>query len=83
MSQQLLREAIDVLRDIRMEIHGVAEDSVISQLDKVIDHLEADLISGRCHRINAKDLLVMLGWILESLPEFAKILDRVIKHLTN
>jgi len=82
MKHQLLRQTIDVLKNIRMEIHSVAEDGVINQLDKIINDLEADYVNDTCHKINAKDLLVMLGWILERLPDFAKILEKLIKQLT-
>jgi hypothetical protein len=82
MNHQLLGETIGVLKNIRMEIHDIAENGVINQLDKIIQDLEADYAKDFSHKIEAKDILVLLGWLIEHLPKFAEIVERLIKRFT-
>ena len=74
MNEQLLREALVVLNDIRSELSGNAEDSVICQLDRAIQDLE--VVERECsEEITPRDLLELLGKVLEKLPAILALIE--------
>lgn len=80
MKERLLRNSIDALESIRLELHGNVEDSVLDMLDKAISDLEE--IQQGSKEISARDVLNILGQVLEKLPvliELIRILSIVLK----
>jgi len=80
MNERLLRNSIDTLESIRLELHGNVEDSVLDMLDKAISDLEE--IQQGSKEISARDVLNILGQVLEKLPvlvELIRILSIVLK----
>ncbi len=75
MDKELLRNSAAILIEIRAELHGNVEDSVVEQLDEVIHDLEAAQ-SGKTERvITALEILLLLGTLIEKVPEIAKTLE--------
>lgn len=74
MKQQLLGEVLVVLKDIRSELSGNAEGSVICQLDRAIQDLE---VAEReySNEITPLDLIELLGKILEKLPAILALIE--------
>ena len=80
MKVELLRSSIDMLKSIRLELHGNTENSVLEMLDKAISDLEA--FQQAPEEISAQDVLCTLGQVLEKLPalvELIRILSDVLK----
>jgi hypothetical protein len=80
MNTQLLGSSIEALLQLRAELHGSVEDSVMETLDKVISDLEA--IQQHSDKISAIDVLNIIGEALQALPaiaELIRILSAVIK----
>ena len=67
MNEQLLKDSVEVLKDLRTELHGKAEDCVLVALNKVIADLEQALLENPA-KMTPKDILVLVGSILEKLP---------------
>jgi len=77
---KLLRSSIDTLKSVRLELHGNVEDSVLEVLDKAISDLE--IIQQGSKEISAREVLYILGQVLEKLPtlvELIHILSNVLK----
>ena len=80
MNAKLLRSSIDTLKSVRLELHGNVEDSVLEVLDKAISDLE--IIQQGSKEISAREVLYILGQVLEKLPtlvELIHILSNVLK----
>jgi hypothetical protein len=80
MNVKLLRNSVDELNGLRAELHGSVNDSVMEVLDEVIADLQEDLKDDP-QKINARDVLELMGKVLEKLPaivEAIKILSKLI-----
>lgn len=77
MRSELLRDSIDTLKSVRLELHGNAESSVLEMLDKAIYDLEK--LQQNPDKISTQDVLKVLGRVLEKLPAVIGI----IQILTN
>jgi len=73
MEQELRVEVLATLLQIRQELQGNAEDSVICQLDQAIQDLETAERGTSAAII--EDLVVLLGKILENLPAIVGLLE--------
>lgn len=69
----VILDALDVLYDIRAEVHGDVEDSVINQIDDAINDLETKLYED-IDNFNALDVLTMLGKVIEMIPAIQALL---------
>lgn len=78
MNPQLLRQTIDLLVDLRSELHGVVDSSVIDQLDSVIQKLEADYANGE-HNISSIELLYLLGEFIKLMPILTDLISRYVE----
>jgi len=76
MKDRLLRDTLEVLYSLRAEVQDTVEDRVIDELDKAIKQLE-DAQDDPLISIDPMDMLMLLGKVLEHLPQ---IVD-AIKHL--
>ncbi len=76
MNTQLLRDTLDMLKDVRAEVKGTVENSVIDDLDRVINMLE-DASNSPSINIDPLDILMFLAKVIANLPEIAD----AIKHL--
>lgn len=80
MKAELLRSSIDTLKSIRLELHGNVENSVLEMLDKAISDLE--VFQQAPEEVSARDVLHVLGQVLEKLPmlvELLRILSDILK----
>ena len=76
MNTQLLRDTLETLKDVRVEVQGTVENSVIDDLDRVINVLE-DALNSPSINIDPLDVLMFLAKVIANLPEIAG----AIKHL--
>ena len=75
MNADLLRSSIDTLKSVRLELHGNVESSTLEMLDKAIFDLE-NLQQDSDH-ISTRDVLNVLGQVLEKLPMIVKLIQIV------
>jgi len=75
MKADLLRSSIDTLKSVRLELHGNVESSTLEMLDKAIFDLE-NLQQDSDH-ISTRDVLNVLGQVLEKLPMIVKLIQIV------
>jgi len=75
MNADLLRSSIDTLKSVRLELHGNIESSTLEMLDKAIFDLE-NLQQDSDH-ISTRDVLNVLGQVLEKLPMIVKLIQIV------
>lgn len=78
MNLELLKNSIEILKEIRSKLDGVADDSVLYQLDNVIIKLQADYEEGNCS-INREELLYILGKFLTQLPLIYDLVEKLMK----
>jgi hypothetical protein len=76
MNTQLLRDTLETLKDVRAEVQGTVENSVIDDLDRVINMLE-DALNSPFINIDPLEVLMFLAKVIANLPEIAD----AIKHL--
>ncbi len=70
----LIREAIELLRDVRVEVQGDAGDSVVHQLDEAIWKLE-ETSRTRQGQIANQEALELLGAAIKWLPIVTKLVE--------
>jgi hypothetical protein len=75
----LIREAIELLQEVRVKMHGDVEDSVIYQLDEAIGKLE-ETCRTRQGQIANQEALKLLGEALKWLPIVAKLFELFRHH---
>ena len=76
MNKRLLRDTLEVLYSLRAEVQDTVDERVIDELDTAIKQLE-DAQNDPLISIDPMDVLMLLGKVLENLPQ---IVD-AIKHL--
>ena len=74
MNRQILDECLSQLRAVRAEVYGDVESGVIVVLDEVIQKLEAAQLENPS-RYSARDILLMVGKVIELLPAIASLLE--------
>jgi hypothetical protein len=70
----LIDEAIEILREVRVEVHGDVEDRVGDQLDEAILKLE-ETSRTRQGQIANQEALELLGKAIKWLPAVAKLIE--------
>lgn len=71
MKNNLLRDSIESLTEIRCELTGKVEDRVVCRIDEVIADLKSLQDSGR--EIDNVIVLSIIGSVLELVPAIADI----------
>lgn len=72
MNVRLLRDSIEELQLLRLELHGRVEDSVIEMLEKAILDLQA--LENSPDAISGHEILYIVGSILEKLPAIVELI---------
>jgi len=75
MQTKLLKSSIDTLKSVRAELHGNVENSVLEMLDNAIFDLEN--LQQDSDKISARDVLFVLGQVLEKLPIIVELIHRL------
>ena len=73
MNAKLLQDSVEVLKDLRSELHGKAEDDVLETLDKVITDLEK-VLEENPSKISTDDVLKIIGSVIEKLPAIVELI---------
>lgn len=77
---KLLKNSVELLKSIRQELHGSVDDSVIEELDKVIQDLEtAQKRRNMGQAIDIAKLFVSFGTLLVKFPELAQAIEALIE----
>jgi len=71
-----VQEALDLLWQIRAEVHGNVESSVEEMLDRAINDLEETLQTDH-QKFSKDDLLTILGMAAQLLPAVAQLIERL------
>ena len=79
MREELLSDSVDVLKCIRAELQSNVKSSVIAELDKVIQDLEAAQESGIDTAKTALEILRFLGSLIEKIPAIASAIELFMK----
>jgi hypothetical protein len=66
-----LTKTLEVLRDLRKELHDKVESSVLGQIDDVIFNLEQSNEDDASRR-SAQEMLEILGLVMQYLPLIVK-----------
>jgi hypothetical protein len=77
MDDRLLNDSLEALYRLREELHGKADDSVIEQLEEIINDLEKARHEGS-NKINATDVLKKLGSAIELISAIANIISKLM-----
>ena len=81
---KLLKDSTEMLKNIRVELHGSVDDSVLKQLDSVILDLEAaQKKQDMGQAIDVAKLLVSFGMLLTKFPELAKAIEAIVELIKN
>ncbi len=81
MDKKACRELLDILKEIRAEVHGNVGNSVIRKLNRAIKKLEAAVEGGK-DPVPIKDvleILTLLGAFVSELPEIVKVIAQLMK----
>ena len=78
MNKRLLRDTLEVLKNLRAQVQDTVEKSVIDELDKAIKKLE-DIQNDPFISIDPMDVLILLAKVLENLPQIADVIKRLMK----
>lgn len=70
----LLMETLELLEEVRAEVHDDVDDSVVEQLDEAIRMLKQAQHSKGA-KLSSYDLLTILGQVVQALPAIAKLID--------
>lgn len=81
MNMVRLKAHLQFLKDLRDEINGKVDDSVIFQIDEIIANLEEveDQDDYLTDELKSKSLL-LFGVILGHLPEIAEAIDKLLRY---
>jgi hypothetical protein len=71
---RLMIETIELLREVRVEVQGDVEDSVLRQLDEAILKLE-ETSRTRQGQIAKQEALELLGKVIEWLPAIVRLIE--------
>lgn len=71
-----VRDVLRLLMQLRAEVHGNVENSVIEKLDQAIQKLDA----AQCRnsrKLSRDHLLAILGKVVQMLPAVAELIERL------
>lgn len=83
MTKYLLENSVQVLRGLHTELHGEVEDSVLRQLDEVIQALQA--LEGEELELSMLKwkILLLFGEAIVLIPSVAKALGGLVRIVEN
>ena len=76
MNQELVREAVQVLKTLRADKYGKVEDSVADELDEIIQELESSLQTGSEPDL-AQRALELLGMALQIVGIVVSVMELI------
>jgi hypothetical protein len=87
MTKHLLKNSIDVLTGLRMELQGKVEDSAIQQLDEAIstlqalqgDEIELSLLKWKIRLLFA-EVIILLPSVAESIDKLIRVVESAANH---
>ena len=79
MNDSYLHETLELLRDVRVEVHGGVDDSIVEQLDEAIRLLE-EAQHSQSAKLSRRDALIILGKVIEHLPTIVRLIE-LIRHI--
>lgn len=74
MKSRKVMKSLEVLYELRQEMHDKADDSVIERLDEAIKNLEL-LYETKPNEIDPQEVLVTLGFVLEVISSLATLIN--------
>lgn len=77
MKKQVLRDSVDLLKQIKTELPNNVESSVVINLEKVIADCEAELESRNDNTVKASELLLLLE-VFVMIPEIAEAINYLV-----
>ena len=72
MNKKLLKESMDALKQLKVEMHDVMDSSKQAELDEIIQRLE------KYDEYTSSDLLQIFGRVLRWLPLIGEIIDKFL-----
>ena len=73
-----VRNVRKLLMQLRADVHGNVENSVVEKLDRAIQELDvAERRSSR--KLSRDDLLAVLGRVVQMLPAVAQLIERLTR----
>ena len=81
MTDTLLERSIDVLRELRLSMHGDVDASAIEQLDDAIRMLEELRRTGSFNFDERRRVLRTIGVVLTRIPQIDILIQRVTNWL--
>jgi hypothetical protein len=73
-----VKKALEVLNELRAELHGKADDSVIEDINEAIAYLESALQGDFERFFDAVKFLNLFGSLIAKLPEIAEALAELM-----
>ncbi len=74
----LLKISADGLKNLRAELHGKVEDSVIKRLDEIILDLET-YQDQDTHEYDPVQILSLLGSAMELIPSIGRLIEYLMQ----
>lgn len=71
---ELLGEVLEVLTQLRADLHGSTESSAVHKIDAVLEKLR-ELQRDKSNHLDRTTVLMLIGLALEAVPAVASILD--------
>lgn len=79
MNKIFLKEILDVLISVQQELSKHAESDVNLELNRIIEELKSEI--DKDVGINANDVLVLVGKVLDQVPSIARLIE-LLSNLT-
>jgi hypothetical protein len=73
MSSKYVKDSVEILKEIRTELHGKAEGSVEEKLDKAIGDLE-NIQDETPDKLTPVVVLTIIGAVLDLIPTIADVI---------
>jgi hypothetical protein len=77
MFNEQVAQSLELLREVRVQVHGNVESIVIQQIDECIRLLEEAQDNSSVLPLTSQDVLNILGFALKALPDVVLLLKLV------
>ena len=74
MFEEHVAQSLELLREVRVKVHGNVESTVIQQIDESIRLLEEAQDNSSIQPLTSQDVLNILGLALKTLPDVVLLL---------
>lgn len=78
-NESLIRGTIELLQEVRVQVQGDVEDSVVAQLDEALRMLE-DTCHSRPDQVALQEVLELLGKAVKVIPAVVELIE-LFRHL--